>query len=107
MKKLEKKIRKIGKEEFGNYDIDGYRIGQFVRLNSEYDYYTIYEIVALDTNAKNKSNIPKNNILLNDFDKSKSGIEHFENLPIVYKKGAKKKKYTKWVTVDEILEVVE
>lgn len=102
MEKLEKKIRKIRKEEFGSYDIDGYRIGQSVRLNSEYDDHTIYEIVALDIDAKNKSNI-----LLNDFDESKLSIEHFENLPIVYKKGAKKKQYNKWVTSDEILEVVK
>ena len=102
MKKSEKKIRKIGEEEFGNYDVDGYKIGQSVRLKSEHDDYITYEIVALDTNIKNK-----NNILLNDFDESKLSIEHFERLPIVYKKGTKKKKYSKWVNSDDILEVIE
>lgn len=102
MKKLEKKIRKIRKEEFGSYDVGGYRIGQYVRLKSEYDKYIIYEIVALDMDVINKYTI-----LLNDFCTTKLSLEHFEYLPIVCKKGAKKMKYSKWIKSDDILEVVE
>lgn len=102
MKKLKKNTKKIRKEEFDNYNVDGYKIGQSVRLNNKYDYHTIYEIVALDTESTNKSTI-----LLNDFDESKLSIEHFENLPIVYKKGAKKNKYTKWIESKNILEVIK
>ena len=103
MKKSEKKIRKIGKEEFDNYNVDGYKIGQSVRLNNEYDDHTIYEIVALDMQVEEH----RHNILLDNFDSSKCGIKDFKNLPIVYKKGAKKKKYSKWIKSDDILEVVD
>lgn len=94
-------IRKIGKEEFGSYDVDGYRIGQYVRLKSEYGKYILYEIVALDMDVTNKDTT----ILLNDFCKTKLSLENFESLPIVYKKGAKKMKYSRWIKSDDILEV--
>lgn len=90
-------IRKIKKKDYGLYNVDGYYIGDKVLFNNEE-----FEVVGIDIKNKREGQ----DILLNGWSaSSSSGVILFEDdnqVEIVYKKGAKREKYSIWVDSSRI-----
>ena len=95
-------IRKVKKKDYGKYDVKGFRLGQDVLIKGHGN--TIYTIVGLDLDLKNIVCI-----LLNDASCSGIRLKSLDNddFDIVYTKGARKQKYNKWISSDDVLEVIE
>lgn len=93
-------IRKVKEKNYGKYDVKGFRLGQDVLIKGHGN--TIYTIVGLDLD---KSNVV--NILLNDNTYYNMRLNNLnDGFDIVYTKGARKQEYSKWISSDDIVEVL-
>lgn len=93
-------IRKVKEKDYGKYDVKGFRLGQDVLIKEHGN--TIYTIVGLDLRLKNVVCI-----LLNDASCNGAYLKSLsDDFDIVYTKGARKQKYSKWISSDDIVEVL-
>jgi hypothetical protein len=94
-------IRKVKEKDYDKYDVKGFRLGQDVLIKEHGN--TIYTIVGLDLELENVVCI-----LLNDASCNGMRLKSFDSddFDMVYTKGAKKQKYSKWISSDDIVEVL-
>ena len=93
-------IRKVKKKDYGKYDVKGFRLGQDVLIKEHGN--TIYTIVGLDLGLEDIACI-----LLNDVSCNSPCLNSIvDSFDIVYTKGARKQEYSKWISSDDIVEVL-
>ena len=94
-------IRKVKEKDYDKYDVKGFRLGQDVLIKKHGN--TIYTIVGLDLELKNVVCILLNDASCNGIRLKSLDKDDFD---IVYTKGARKQKYSKWISSDDIVEVL-